>query len=306
MRRVSEGGAMSNMGSRARAGQSGTTPYPDRLFTMTIRSRPLLLLATFAAVLGGGCRPKQENGAAAKESTEILVFAAASMREALEELGTGFQRESGVHVVFNFAGSNDLAHQILATRGPDLFLSASKAWMDTVQRAGRVMEGTRRDLLANTLVVVASARDTSTMDRPCALARLPFRNLAMGDPEAVPAGTYARTWLMSVACGDATLWDVVGARVAPAPDVRAALGLVLADPRVIGIVYRTDQIAFADRTRVLYEVQRNAPPIRYVLARLGEGRAPDAAGRFYDYLTGAHAAEVFRRHGFTPLPAAAP
>ncbi|HEX6370578.1 MAG TPA: molybdate ABC transporter substrate-binding protein [Longimicrobium sp.] len=270
-----------------------------------IRSRSLPLLACIAAVLAGACQPKAKD-AARRESGEILVFAAASLREAMEELGAGFQQETGVRVVFNFAGSNDLAHQILATRGPDLFLSASKAWMDTVQRAGRVVQGSRRDLLANTLVVVASARDTSTMDGPCALVRLPFRNLAMGDPEAVPAGTYARTWLQTVACGDATLWDVVQARVAPAPDVRAALGLVLADPRVIGIVYRTDQLAFADRTRVLYEVTRHAPPIRFVIARLAEGRAGESAARFYDYLAGPRGAEVFRRHGFDPLPAAAP
>lgn len=265
---------------------------------------PLAALLVTLGACGGG------SGDAGKDSAqagggEIMVFAAASLREAMEELGAGFQRETGVRVVFNFAGSNDLAHQILATRGPDLFLSASKAWMDTVQSAGRVAEGTRRDLLANALVVVGHARDTSTIAEPCALTTLPFRNLAIGDPEAVPAGTYARTWLQSVQCDGKPLWDAVQARVAPAPDVRAALGLVLADPRVIGIVYRTDQLAFADRTRVLHQVQ-GGPPIRFVLARLTEGRAPENAARFYDYLAGAPGAEVFRRHGFDPLPAAAP
>ena len=269
-----------------------------------IRSPSFLLLASLAAVLAGGCKPKQEN-AAQQQNAEVLVFAAASLREALEELGAGFQRENNVRVVFNFAGSNDLAHQIAATRGPDLFLSASKGWMDTVQSAGRVVEGTRRDLLGNTLVVVGHARDTSTVAEPCALATLPFRNLALGDPEAVPAGTYARTWMQSVRCGGRPLWDAVQARVAPTPDVRAALGLVLADPRVIGIVYRTDQLAFADRTRILHQVQ-GGPPIRYVLARLAEGRGGQNATRFYDYLAGPTGAEVFRTHGFDPLPAAAP
>ncbi|MBW3570886.1 MAG: molybdate ABC transporter substrate-binding protein [Gemmatimonadetes bacterium] len=264
-----------------------------------IRSRPLLIAALLAAALAGGCRPEPERRA------EVLVFAAASLREALQELGASFHQETGVRVVFNFAGSNDLAHQIMATRGPDLFLSASQAWMDTVQRAGRVVEGTRRDLLSNTLVVVANARDTSTMDGPCALARLPFRNLAIGDPEAVPAGTYAREWLWSVACDEMPLWELVQARVAPAPDVRAALGLVLADPRVIGIVYKTDQRTFAGRTRVLHEVRRG-PRIRFVVARLAEGRAPENAARFYDYLAGPRGAEVFRRHGFDPLSPAAP
>jgi molybdate transport system substrate-binding protein len=271
---------------------------------------PIRSLAAAACVIVAiaGCDARDEAATPktqAQESTEVLVFAAASLREAMEELGASFQGETGTRVVFNFAGSNDLAHQIVATRGPDLFLSASKAWVDTVQSAGRVEDGSRRDLLGNTLVVVASARDTSAVAEPCALAAMPFRNLALGDPEAVPAGTYARTWLRSVQCDGKPLWDAVQPRVAPTPDVRAALGLVLADPRVIGIVYRTDQLAFADRTRVLYEV-RGGPPIRYVLARLRDGRGGDAAGRFYEYLTGAGAAQVFRKHGFDPLPAAAP
>ena len=269
----------------------------------TMRIIPLVLLPLLAACGGGGA----DKGAAAADSTraggEVLVFAAASLREAMEELGTAFQQETGTHVVFNFAGSNDLAHQIGAARGMDLFLSASEGWMDTVQNAGRLVPGTRRDLLSNALVVVAGARDSSRVAEPCALASLPFRNLAMGDPDAVPAGTYARRWMQSVECGGRPLWDAVKDRVAPAPDVRAALGLVLADPRVIGVVYRTDQLAFAERTRVLFEV-RDGPPIRYVLAQVTEGDNPEGARRFYDHLAGARGAEVFRRHGFTPLPAA--
>jgi molybdate transport system substrate-binding protein len=268
------------------------------------RYRLLLLTCTAAVVAGCGGESREAQPEKAARS-ELLVFAAASLREAMEELGATYQRETGTRVVFNFAGSNDLAHQIVATRGADLFLSASSAWMDSVQSAGRTEDGSRRDLLANTLVVVGNAAESAAFAEPCALASLPFRNLAMGDPEAVPAGAYARTWLRSVTCGGRPLWDAVQARVAPAPDVRAALGLLLADPRVIGIVYRTDQLAFADRTRVLYEVG-GGPPIRYALARLREGGDPAESLRFYDFLTGERAAEVFRRHGFTPLPAPAP
>lgn len=268
------------------------------------------IIAIAALALLAACGGADRDGGAARADSaaapgEVLVFAAASLREAMQELGTAFERESGTRVVFNFAGSSDLAHQIGAARGMDLFLSASEAWMDTVQNAGRLVPGTRRDLLGNTLVVVANARDSSTMEEPCALASLPFRNLALGDPDAVPAGTYARTWLRGVQCGGRPLWDAVRARVAPAPDVRAALGLVLADPRVIGIVYRTDQRVFAERTRVLYEV-RDGPPIRYVLAQVAEGDNPAAARRFQDLLTGPRGAATFRRHGFIPLDADAP
>ena len=125
-----------------------------------IQARPILLLAAFAALLAGGCKPKEKT-AAQRQGEEILVFAAASLREAMEELGAGFERDTGVRVVFNFAGSNDLAHQIMATRGPDLFLSASKAWMDTVQSAGRVLPGRARmasqNLLKSCVAVMPSS-----------------------------------------------------------------------------------------------------------------------------------------------------
>ncbi len=251
------------------------------------------------ALLLGGCGGRVEG-----EKQEVLVFAAASLRESLEELGTAFEKETGTRVVFNFAGSNDLAHQIAAARGMDIFLSASEAWMDTVQNAGRLVPETRRDLLSNTLVMVARTDARWRVDGPCALASLPFEHLSLGDPDAVPAGTYARKWMQSVRCGGRPLWDAVSARVAPAPDVRAALGVVLADPDVIGVVYRTDQLAFAQRTRVLFEV-KDGPPIRYVVAQVAEGKNPEGARRFREHLAGNEAARVYAAHGFARVPALA-
>ncbi|HEU0051514.1 MAG TPA: molybdate ABC transporter substrate-binding protein, partial [Longimicrobium sp.] len=246
------------------------------------------------------CGGKDDRAAKTSGDGEVMVFAAASLREAMEELGDDFTAETGTPITFNFAGSNDLAHQIAAGRGMDLFLSASEAWMDTAQSAGRLVAGTRRDLLSNALVVVERAGTEWRMETPCDLASLPFTHLAMGDPEAVPAGTYARRWLQSVDCGGAPLWDAVKERVAPAPDVRAALGLVLADPRVAGMVYRTDVRAFAGRATVLYEV-KDGPPIRYAAAQVAEGGSPESARRFLDFLSSPKGAEVFTRHGFTPL-----
>lgn len=252
-----------------------------------------------AALLLASCGGKD---ASMKSDREVVVFAAASLREAMQELAAGFTKSTGTPVTFNFAGSNDLAHQIAAARGMDLFVSASEAWMDTVQSKGRIEAGTRRDLLANTLVIVGHSRATWTVDQPCALATVGFEHIAMGDPDAVPAGTYARKWMQSVDCGGKTLWDGVKDRVAPAPDVRAALGLVLADPGVVGAVYRTDQMVFAGRTRVLFEVS-GGPPIRYVLAQVADGGSSEAGRAFAEYLAGPDAARVFARHGFIPLAA---
>ncbi|HEY0036032.1 MAG TPA: molybdate ABC transporter substrate-binding protein [Longimicrobium sp.] len=252
-----------------------------------------------AALLLAACGGKD---AQAEGDREVVVFAAASLREALQELAASFTQSTGTQVAFNFAGSNDLAHQIAAARGMDLFVSASEAWMDTVQSKGRIEAATRRDLLANTLVIVGHSRTTWTVDQPCALVTVGFEHIAMGDPDAVPAGTYARKWMQSVDCGGKTLWDGVKDRVAPAPDVRAALGLVLADPGVVGAVYRTDQMVFAGRTRVLFEVS-GGPPIRYAMALVADGGSPEAGRRFAEFIAGPDAARVFARHGFIPLAA---
>lgn len=264
---------------------------------MNLRTSLTLILAALLLAACGG-----KDDAPAGGDREVVVFAAASLREALQELAASFTTSTGTPVSFNFAGSNDLAHQIAAARGMDLFVSASEAWMDTVQSAGRIEAGSRRDLLANTLVIVGHSRATWTVDQPCALATIPFEHLAMGDPDAVPAGTYARTWMQSVDCGGRTLWDAVKDRVAPAPDVRASLGLVLADPGVVGAVYRTDQMVFAGRTRVLFEVS-GGPPIRYAMALVAGGGSPEAGRRFADFIAGPDAARVFARHGFIPLAA---
>ena len=234
---------------------------------------------------------------------EVMVFAAASLRDAMLAIEAPFETETGVDVVFNFAGSNVLAQQIVAAPGADVYLSASTRWMDTVADAGRVVAGTRQVVLTNTLAVVAHPRSTWTLDAPCDLAGLGFTYLALGDPAAVPAGRYARDWLSAQSCNGRSLWQAVEGRVAPSPDVRAALGLVLAEPDLVGIVYKTDYLAFAEETRLLYEAPAVAgPPIQYALAQIADGPHPDAARRFLAYLTGETARRHFEAHGFTMLP----
>ena len=137
------------------------------------------------------------------------------------------------------------------------------------------------------------------------MAGLGFQYLALGNPAAVPAGRYARDWLNAQTCDGQSLWQAVEDRVAPAPDVRAALGLVLAEPDLVGIVYKTDYLAFAEEARLLPAVPITAaPPIRYTLAQIDGGPHPDAARRFLNYLTGETARRQFEAHGFTMLPVA--
>jgi molybdate transport system substrate-binding protein len=261
----------------------------------------------FVVILAGGCGMKADDGT---EAREVVVFAAASLRDVMEALARPYEAATGDEVFFNFAGSNVLARQIAAAPGADLFLSAGEAWMDFAAEAGRLAEGSRRNLLTNRLVVVTSAVHAEPLSDPCALASLPFKYVAMGHPDGVPAGTYARAWMTAHDCDGVSLWRKIETRIAPAPDVRSALGLALAEPNVIAVVYRTDRLAFSDRLRVLYEVPpEESPAIRYALARIADGPHPEAARRFYAYLTGAEARAIFEQYGFVPTagaPAARP
>jgi molybdate transport system substrate-binding protein len=283
---------------------------------MTMRLSLLPLLAGLFMLVSCGSKPEASDGSSPAgtgptssrtergEARELTVFAAASLREALEELAAIHTDRTGTRVTFNFAGSNELAKQIVAARGADLFLSAAENWMDTVERAKRIVDGTRHNLLSNSLVVVGHKAGAYTITGPCDLAKAGFTNLALGDPESVPAGKYAKQWLSGVQCDGRALWDALASKVAPSPDVRAALGLVLADPKFVGIVYRTDQLAFVDRTKVLHEV-KDGPPIRYALAQVAEGGAPEDARAFTELLNGADGRKVFEKHGFTVTSAVA-
>ena len=228
---------------------------------------------------------------------EVVVFAAASLRDALQDLSAPFQKGSGIRTVFNLAGSNVLARQIEAAPAADVYLSANQEWMDYLQEAGRIEPGTRRTFASNRLVVIAQRDNPTQLNDPAQLADLDFRFLSLADPEAVPAGRYARQYLQGID-GSGQLWNRLSSRVAPAPDVRAALALVAADPDILGIVYRTDA-ASSQRVRVLYEVPANeGPVIRYSAALLRDGPNPEAGRRFLEFLSGEEAMGVLEALGF--------
>lgn len=248
-----------------------------------------------------GVAPSANPGAEAADT--LTVFAAASLRDAIEEVGAAFGRERGVGVVGNYAGSGTLARQILAAPRADVFLSASPEWMDVVEEAGRIGEGTRRTFLSNSLALVGHPRSSWRVEAASDLADLSFAWLSIGDLEAVPAGAYAREWLESISAEEGnSLWATVEGRVAPAHDARAALTQVEGRRDVIGIVYLTDWEARRDRVRLLYRVPvEEGPAIRYCAGRLAASPSEKLAEQFLDFLSSGRAQEIFRRHGFLPI-----
>lgn len=230
---------------------------------------------------------------AATPEGELNVYAAASLTDALKEIATDYEAESGRHLVFNFAGSNVLALQIQAGAPADVFFSADEARMDALADKRLVDHESRVSLLSNTLVVIVNAQTPAALTAPADLASSAVRRIALADPQSVPAGLYAKAWLKS-----ARLWTKVIDKVIPTENVRAALAAVASGNVDAGIVYRTDA-GQSDRVRVALEISRaEGPAISYPVTALSRSPRLAAARRFVTYLRTEPALAVFRKHGF--------
>lgn len=234
------------------------------------------------------------SAAAARERGPV-VLAAASLQESLTEAADAWAAKGHARPTLSFAASSALARQVMAGAPADLFLSADEPWMDAVAKAGLLRAGTRATLLGNRLVLIAPAaskiRLTPTRDFPLARG-LGSGRLALADPDAVPAGKYAKVALIRLG-----VWPGVAARIAPAENVRAALALVERGAAPLGVVYATDARA-SKAVRVVATFPASShPPIRYPIAQLKASRHSDAAG-FRAFLFSKQARAIFARHGF--------
>jgi len=222
---------------------------------------------------------------------EVLVFAAVSLTESLQEIGKACEAKTGAAVRFSFGASSDLARQIDAGAPADVFFSADTAKMDALEKAGLVRHADRHEFLSNQLVVVVPTSSSLRVAGAKDLAKLP--RLAVADPEAVPAGIYARKWLESEG-----VWTEVKPKVVPTLDVRATLAAVESGGVEAGIVYRTDA-TISNKVRVVFVVT-NGPAITYSVAKLVRSKS-SAAQRFVDFAAGELGRAIFERRGFAVL-----
>lgn len=226
---------------------------------------------------------------------ELLVFAASSTSEAMEELARDFEKQTGHSVEFSFAGSNDLARQLSAGAPADVFLSADLAQMDVAISAGRVARADVKRLLSNQLVVIASKDgEHPEIGHPNDLKKL--NRIALADPQGVPAGVYAKKFLENVG-----VWKAVEAKVVPTLDARAALAAVEAGRADAGIVFRSDARGSKKVKIELFVPARKTPEIVYPLAKLNDSKHPAAAEAFVEFLQSSKAGDVFKKHGFVVL-----
>jgi molybdate transport system substrate-binding protein len=244
-------------------------------------------------VLFGGLIWAAALAGAAWAERAVTVFAAASLRGALDEVAAAY----GAPVVISYGGSAGIARQVAQGAPADLVILANVAWMDWLAGKGAVVGDSRRDLLGNALVVVAPVGAAALGGAGDVLGRLgDDGRLAMGQAESVPAGIYARQWLENV--GN---WEALRGRLAETEDVRGALALVARGEVPLAVVYASDALA-EPRVGVVYQVAQDMhDKIVYPMA-LVSGHGAQAAD-FAGFLSSDVAGEIFARHGFVPLGA---
>jgi molybdate transport system substrate-binding protein len=227
-------------------------------------------------------------------ASELTVYAAASLTDAMNEIGPAYEKESGDRLQFNFGASSMLARQIEEGAPADLFFSADEAKMDALEKKDLLLPGTRRSLLSNLLVIVVPADASAAPKSAADLTKPEFRKLALAEPQTVPAGIYAREYLQKLG-----LWDAVKEKVVPTENVRAALAAVESGNVDAGIVYKTDSL-ISKKVKIAVEVPAaDGPKISYPVAVLRSSKQPDRARKFAEYLAGPMARSVFEKFGFT-------
>ena len=225
----------------------------------------------------------------------LTVFAAASLTDSLKSVANAYKAKTGTTVTLSFGASSTLARQIDQGAQADIFLSADTDWMDFLQKNGRIIQETRRDLLGNTLVLIAAsdAKPTPKIAPHFDLAgALGDKHLALADPASVPAGKYAKAALTALG-----VWESVAPKVVAAENVRVALEYVARGEAPYGIVYATDA-KVAPSVRVAGTFPQDSYPVIVYPMALTKDAAPGAKD-FLAFLGGPQARAIFEKAGFT-------
>ena len=246
-------------------------------------------LLVLLMVLIGCTQPEQKQ-------TELNVFAAISLTDALGEIGAAFTAENGVKIFYNFAASTTLQRQLEKGATADVFISASPRQVVALETNGLLETESRKDLLTNRLVLVSDQSTGMSMETLTSLAIPEISRIAIGHPSIVPAGAYAKEALVHF-----ELWDTLQSKFVFGTDVRATLAYVTAGNADVAIVYKTDT-TLTQRIKVLYQLPTEAyTPIIYPAVVMKDSPRKQLARRFMNYLHSMESGEVFERHGFTFL-----
>ncbi len=231
-----------------------------------------------------------------QKRSELDVFAAMSLTNALTEIGEQFSAKNNVRVYYNFAASLILQRQIEKGASADIFISASPIQVDALETLGLLEDRSRSDILANRLVLVShknSALSVETVDKLCDAA---VSRIAIGQPEIVPAGTYVKEALIHF-----DLWNKLQPKLIFGTDVRATLAYVSTGNVDLAVVYETDTTV-SNEVKVLYRFPADVhTSIVYPAVVLKDSDQKHLAQQFIAYLKKHRATEIFEKHGFTCL-----
>lgn len=232
-------------------------------------------------------------------AADVTVFAAASLSDALGDVGKAYQAKTGTMPLLSFAASSTLAKQIEASAGADIFISADTEWMDYLDSRNLIAHDTRKNILSNHLVLIAPARSNVTLaiePHVDLLTALHGGRLSIADPDTVPAGRYARAALSALG-----VWNSVVTHTVNAENVRVALAYVSRGEATLGIVYATDALSDKGVRVVATFPDSTHAPIVYPAALTRDAK-PEAKA-FLDFLSGPEARAIFQKSGFVILGA---
>lgn len=228
------------------------------------------------------------------EPTKLTISAAVSLTDALKEIQSLYEKENNVELTFNLGGSGTLAQQILQGAPVDVFISANEKWMDTVEDEEQIMPTTRNDVTGNKIVLIAQK------DSPLHYASFKDISLdevdqiAIGNPESVPAGSYTEQILRHI-----DLWDALESSFVYAKDVRQVLTYVESGNTDIGFVYESDART-SDTIKILANAEQDwHEPIIYPGAVLADTKNKEEATAFLQYLDTEAAQDIFKKYGFS-------
>ncbi|OPY58552.1 MAG: Molybdate-binding periplasmic protein precursor [Pelotomaculum sp. PtaU1.Bin035] len=252
-------------------------------------------LTLFVAAAAAGCGGAQERQEAKAGPVNLTVSAAASLKDAAEELKAIYEKQNaGLTIEYNFAASGTLQKQIEEGAPADLFISAGKSQMDALAKKGLIVDASHKDLLGNELVLIAGKDSKLTGFE--GLTGESVKKISIGTPETVPAGQYAKETLTSL-----KLWDQLQPKMVLAKDVRQVLTYVESGNVDAGLVYRTDAIAGKEIKIVAAAPVGSNQPIVYPMAVIMSTKHQKEAEEYAKFLQSDDAVKVFEKYGFKAL-----
>ena len=245
----------------------------------------IVLVMIFPQIMGCGNTQKHP---------DLRVFGAMSLTDALTEIGEQFAAKHGVKVSYNFAASSTLQRQLEKGASADVFISASPQQVTALETRDMLAADSRYDVLSNRLVLVSHKNSVLSVETVERLADTTVSRIAIGQPEIVPAGTYAKEALMYLG-----LWEKVYPKLIFGTNARSTLAYVSAGNVDVAIVYQTD-VTLSKNVKVLYKFPtKTHSPIVYPAVVLKDSNQKELAQQFIVYLKTPSATEIFEKHGFT-------